>query len=240
MLIFTKKAEDRYNKKNFGIIEIKFSENSVQDTQIHIEIRNDVGTSSVSKYFDLDSITPDMKRKKEASKEECKLQKPVSYRRVTHVLGRIKQFDIFFIFVISLPFVTVWLVYISCKQFYEIFHSCCSDEEIKDENDENDEAQQQQEQEGEEELEEEEKGEEQEPKKEIFEKPETNKENVLKDQERKEKEFDQEEEEEEEEKKEERKETMRKTEEKKEEEEWTTVKKKNKKPQNKKKKAKVL
>ena len=239
MFIFSKKAEDRYNKKNFGIIEIKFQENSVQDTQIHIEIRNDVGTSSVSKYFDLDSITPDMKRKKEASKEECKLQKPVSYRRVTHVLGRIKQFDIFFIFVISLPFVTVWLVYISCKQFYEIFHSCCSDEEIKDENDENDEAQQQEEQEGQEE--EEEEGGEQEEKKEIFEKPESNKENVLKKQEGEEKESDkEEEEEEEEEKKEESKETMRKLEEKKEEEEWTTVKKKNKKPQNKKKKAKIL
>ena len=237
MFILSKKAEDRYNKKNFGIIEIKFQDNSVQDTQIHIEIRNDVGTSSVSKYFDLDSITPDMKRKKEASKEECKLQKPVSYRRVTHVLGRIKQFDIFFIFVISLPFVTVWLVYISCKQFYEIFHSCCSDEEIKDEEDE---VQQQEEQEGQEEEEEEEGGE-QEEKKEIFEKPEANKEKVLKEQEEKEKESEEEEEEEEEEKKEETKETIkRKVEEKKEEEEWTTVKKKNKKPQNKKKKAKIL
>ena len=237
MFILSKKAEDRYNKKNFGIIEIKFQDNSVQDTQIHIEIRNDVGTSSVSKYFDLDSITPDMKRKKEASKEECKLQKPVSYRRVTHVLGRIKQFDIFFIFVISLPFVTVWLVYISCKQFYEIFHSCCSDEEIKDEEDE---VQQQEEQEGQEEEEEEEGGE-QEEKKEIFEKPEANKEKVMKEQEEKEKESEEEEEEEEEEKKEETKETIkRKVEEKKEEEEWTTVKKKNKKPQNKKKKAKIL
>ena len=239
MFILSKKAEDRYNKKNFGIIEIKFQDNSVQDTQIHIEIRNDVGTSSVSIYFDLDSITPDMKRKKEASKEECKLQKPVSYRRVTHVLGRIKQFDIFFIFVISLPFVTVWLVYISCKQFYEIFHSCCSDEEIKDEEDEVQQQEEQEEQEGQEE--EEEEGGEQLEKKEIFEKPEANKEKVMKEQEEKEKESEEEEEEEEEEKKEESKETIkRKVEEKKEEEEWTTVKKKNKKPQNKKKKAKIL
>ena len=131
-----KKAEDRYNKKNFGILEIKFQEGSIQNTQIHIEIRNDVGTSSVSKYFDLDSITPDMKRKKEAGKDECKIQKPIFERRVVHILGRLKQFDIFFIFVLSLPIVTIWLLYISCKQFYEIFRSCCGDEEKKEEEEE--------------------------------------------------------------------------------------------------------
>lgn len=83
----------------------------------------------------MESITPDAKKRKEASHEQCESEKSVNYRRIAQIMNRLKQFDIFFIFVLSLPFVTVWLLYISIKQFREIFSSCCSDEELKEEED---------------------------------------------------------------------------------------------------------
>lgn len=139
-------------------MEIRFP--TGQEAQIHMEIRNDVGTSSVSKYFDLDSITPDPKRRKEALKDQCESEKAVSYRKAGQILKRLKQFDIFFLFVFSLPFVTVWLVYITATQFCEIFGSCCSNEEEKEDEeneDENDEKNEENEEEdGEDEEEEEE------------------------------------------------------------------------------------
>lgn len=230
------KAEDRYNKKNFGVLEIRFSESSPDSTQIHIEIRNDLGTSSISKYVELDSITPDAKRKKEASKEQCRLDKGVNYRRLDHILGRIKQFDIFFIFVLSLPFVTVWLVYISCKQFYEIFSSCCSDEDLREEEElrEAKEELEEDEKEGEEgEEEEEDDGEEEKKEKKDKDEVKIEEEKVV---ERKE----ETEEKEEQEVKEEKDGKKAGQKEKQEEEEWTVVKSTKKKQAVKRKKEKKL
>lgn len=139
-------------------MEIRFP--TGQEAQIHMEIRNDVGTSSVSKYFDLDSITPDPKRRKEALKEQCESEKAVSYRKAGQILKRLKQFDIFFLFVFSLPFVTVWLVYITATQFCEIFGSCCSNEEQKEDEENEDENDEKNEEENEEEDEEDEEEEE--------------------------------------------------------------------------------
>ena len=201
-----------------------------------MEIRNDVGTSSVSKYFDIDSISPDVKRRKDALKQECRGEKAVSYRKIAHILGRLKQFDIFFLFVLSLPFVTVWLVYVSCKQFYEIFSTCCNEDELEKEQDEFAKAQQQ---EGEEEEEKEEGEEEEEEEEEEVENKETKEEVNEKEEEEEKKEKNEKIEKinEENEKIEKRVIAEEKAEKKKEEEEWTTVKKK--KPDTKKNKGKV-